>query len=112
MPIIRCTLLTKAFVKRIRRLYYNMAITSVSVLVAMAVGGIEALGLGAAQFQLKGAFWDSVHRLNDKCGILDHCIIALFAMSWVVSIVIYRWGRLDRFEVKTRELVSFGNQFS
>ena len=48
-----------AFVKPMRKLYYNMTITLVSSLVALLIGGIEALGLIADQFGLKGRFWDA-----------------------------------------------------
>jgi high-affinity nickel-transport protein len=46
--------------------------------VAFAVGGIEALGLMAEQFHLKGRFWNFVSRLNDNFGTLDYFIIGLF----------------------------------
>jgi high-affinity nickel-transport protein len=84
-----------AFVKPIRKLYYNLTITGVSVLVALVVGGIEALGLIASQFQLKGAFWGSIGKLNDNFGLLGYFIIGLFAASWVISIAVYKWRRLD-----------------
>jgi nickel/cobalt transporter (NiCoT) family protein len=88
-----------AFVKPIRKLYYNVTITLVSVVVAFAVGGIEALGLMAEQFHLTGRFWKFVGRLNDNFGTLGFFIIGLFAVSWIISIAIYKWRRLDRFEV-------------
>ena len=87
-----------AFVKPIRKLYYNITITSVSVVVAFAVGGIEALGLLAGQLHPKGTFWDWVNRLNEHFGLLGYGIIVVFAMSWVLSIAIYRWRRFDRLE--------------
>ncbi len=90
-----------AFVKPIRKLYYNLTITFVSVVVAFAIGGIEALGLLAGQFHLKGVFWRLVGRLNENFGVLGYCIIALFALCWIVSIAIYKWRRFDRFEVTT-----------
>jgi high-affinity nickel-transport protein len=89
-----------AFVKPIRKLYYNITITFVSVVVAFAVGGIEALGLVAGHFHLKGRFWDFVGRLNDNFGTLGYFIVGLFAISWIISIAIYKWRRIDRFEVK------------
>jgi high-affinity nickel-transport protein len=88
-----------AFVKPIRKLYYNMTITFVSVVVAFAVGGIEALGLVAEQFHLTGRFWNYVVRLNDNFGTLGFFIIGLFAISWVVSVAVYKWRRLEHFEV-------------
>lgn len=84
-----------AFVKPIRKLYYNMTITFVSVVVALVVGGIEGLGLLAAEFHCQGAFWGWVDRLNDNFGTLGYCIVALFAFSWIVSISIYKWRRYD-----------------
>jgi high-affinity nickel-transport protein len=89
-----------AFVKPIRKLYYNMTITLVSVLVALLVGGIEALGLVQGQLDLKGPFWDGIGMLNDNFGAIGYLIIGLFFVSWLVSGVIYRARGYDRVEVK------------
>jgi high-affinity nickel-transport protein len=59
-----------AFVKPIRKLYYNMTITFVSVLVALLVGSIEVLGLAVDQFDLKGPFWDAIGVLTDNFGTI------------------------------------------
>ena len=88
-----------AFVKPIRKIYYNITITLVSVIVAFVVGGIEALGLLAGRFHLTGTFWGFVGKLNENFGVLGYCIVAVFAMSWVVSIAIYKWRRFDELEV-------------
>ncbi len=87
-----------AFVKPIRKLYYNMTITLVSVVVALLVGGIEALGLIADRLKLEGGFWDGVGELNDNFGTLGFVIVGLFVVSWVVSVVIYRIKRYDDIE--------------
>ena len=87
-----------AFVKPIRKLYYNITITSVSVVVALAVGGIEALGLLVSEFHLTGGMWNWVGKLNENFGMLGYCIIALFAVSWILSIAIYKWRRFDDLE--------------
>lgn len=89
-----------AFVKPIRKLYYNMTITLVSVIVAVVVGGIEALGLLAGQFHRQGAFWNMVGKLNENFGTLGYLIIALFVLSWCISIGIYRWRRFDDLELE------------
>ncbi len=89
-----------AFVKPIRKLYYNMTITLVSVIVAFGVGGIEALGLLAGQFRLEGAFWTLIQKLNDNFGLLGYFIVALFVLSWAASVAIYRWRRYDELELK------------
>ncbi len=88
-----------AFVKPVRKLYYNMTITFVSVLVALVVGGIEALGLLAGQFGLNGAFWDAVRSLNGNFGTLGYLIVGIFALSWIASVIFYRWRRLDELEI-------------
>jgi high-affinity nickel-transport protein len=89
-----------AFVKPIRKLYYNITITSISVVVAFAVGGIEALGLLADQFSLTGTPWNVVSKLNSNFGLLGYCIVGLFVLSWIVSIVVYRWRRFDLLELR------------
>jgi nickel/cobalt transporter (NiCoT) family protein len=89
-----------AFVKPIRKLYYNMTITLVSALVALVVGGIEALGLLAGRFHRQGVFWDLVGKLNKNFGTLGYCIVALFALCWCVSICIYKWRRFDDLELE------------
>jgi high-affinity nickel-transport protein len=88
-----------AFIKPVRKLYYNMTITSVSVVVALVVGGVEALGLLAGHFHTGGIFWNAVRRLNNNFSALGYLIIAIFALSWIVSIAIYKWRRLDDLEL-------------
>jgi nickel/cobalt transporter (NiCoT) family protein len=92
-----------AFVKPIRKLYYNITITSVSVVVALAVGGIEALGLLAEQLHLTGGLWSVVGKLNSNFGLLGYCIVGLFAASWVLSIAIYKWRRFDSLELGVKD---------
>jgi len=88
-----------AFVKPVRKLYYNLTITSVSVVVAFAVGGIEALSLLANRFSLEGRFWELVRRISENFGVLGYCIIALFLAAWVFSIGFYKWQRFDDIEL-------------
>jgi nickel/cobalt transporter (NiCoT) family protein len=88
-----------AFVKPIRKLYYNLTITFVSVLIALVVGGVETLGLWAEHFQARGWFWTIVLRLNENFGTLGYFIVGLFALSWVLSIAFYRWRRFDELEL-------------
>ena len=88
-----------AYVKPIRKLYYNLTITFVSVIVAFAVGGIEALGLIAAHFHPTGSFWNLVAKLNNNFGVLGYFVIGLFVLSWVLSIAFYRWRRFDHLKL-------------
>lgn len=87
-----------AFVKPMRKLYYNAVITLISVFVAVAVGGIEAIGVVADQFGLNGGVWDAVKLLNDNFGLLGFIIVALFLASWLVSAALYKLLGYDELE--------------
>jgi high-affinity nickel-transport protein len=89
-----------AYLKPVRKIYYNMTITLVSVIVAVVVGSIEALGLVADKLKLKGLFWDAVGALNENFGTLGYVIIGIFALSWVASVLIYRVKGFDALEVR------------
>jgi len=89
-----------AFVKPVRKLYYNMTITFVSVMVAMLVGGIEALGLISEKFSLTGGLWDLIGELNEQLELLGYLIVAVFIGSWLLSMMIYRLRGYDRLEVQ------------
>jgi nickel/cobalt transporter (NiCoT) family protein len=86
-----------AYRNPMRKLFYNLTITSVSVLVALVVGGIETLGLVAGQFQLDGVFWKAISDLNGNFGVLGYGIVALFVVSWGISFLVYRFKRYDRY---------------
>ena len=88
-----------AFVKPIRKLYYNLTITAVSVVVALLIGSIEVLGLIAEKLALSGGVWDWIAMLNEQFGALGYLIVGLFIISWLVSVSIYRWKGYDRFEI-------------
>jgi high-affinity nickel-transport protein len=87
-----------AFVRPIRKLYYNLTITVVSVLVALLIGGIEALGLLVDQLELKGPIWDFIDMLNDNFNNIGFGIIGLFIAAWLISILIYRIEGYDKLE--------------
>lgn len=84
-----------AFIKPIRKLYYNMAITFVSASVALIVGGIETLGLLVDRLHLAGSFWGLMGKLNDNFGMIGYFIIGGFIASWSASLAFYKWRRLD-----------------
>ncbi len=88
-----------AFVKPIRKLYYNMTITLVSVIVALLIGGVEALGLIGSKLGFDGGFWETIYALNENFGTIGYLIIAVFAVCWLASILIYRLNRFDEMEV-------------
>jgi high-affinity nickel-transport protein len=92
-----------AFAKPLRKLYYNITITSVSVLVALIVGGLETLGLVQGELNLSGPFWNPIASLNNNFGILGYVIIGIFIVSWIVSVLFYKLKRYDDIEVTLSE---------
>jgi len=88
-----------AFLKPIRKLYYNLTITFVSVLAAVAIGGVETLGLIGDRLGLHGALWDAIGGINDNLGLLGYFIVGLFVLCWLISFIIYRVKGYDRIEV-------------
>ncbi len=90
-----------AFVKPIRKLYYNLNITLISVIVAVVVGGIEALSIVATELNLTGVFWDQINVLSDQFGLIGVIIVGLFLASWLISTIIYKVKRYDEIEVHT-----------
>ena len=89
-----------AFIKPIRKLYYNMTITAASVVVAVVVGGLETLNLIGDQLGLTdgGGFWGAIGALNDNFGVLGYVIVGIFVVAWLVSFIVYRLKRYDEIE--------------
>ncbi len=88
-----------AFVKPIRKLYYNITITLMSALVAIVIGGVETLALVSEKLGLTGAIWTGAAALGENFNGLGFAIIGLFVLCWVASFAIYRWKRFDDIEV-------------
>jgi nickel/cobalt transporter (NiCoT) family protein len=84
-----------AFVKPIRRLYYNLVITAASVVVAALIGGIEGLGLIGDQLGLEGSFWDGIGALNGNFSGIGFVIVGVFIFAWIASVIFYRYARLN-----------------
>jgi nickel/cobalt transporter (NiCoT) family protein len=84
-----------AFANPIRKLWYNLTITAVSVVVALLIGGIEALGLISDRLDLEGPFWAAIRELNGSLGGTGFVVIAAFVLCWVASALVYRWKRYD-----------------
>jgi high-affinity nickel-transport protein len=91
-----------AFMKPVRKLYYNITITAVSVAVAVIVGGLEVLNLIGDQLGLTngGGFWGAIGSLNDNFGFLGYLIVGVFIAAWLISYAIYRFNRYDELGVK------------
>lgn len=90
-----------AFMKPMRKLFYNITITSVSVIIAVLVGGIETLGLIQGEYNLSGWFWNPIAAINGDTafGILGFTIIGIFVLAWIVSMSVYKLKRYDEVDV-------------
>ncbi len=82
-----------AFSKPIRKVYYNLIITGLSVAVAFVIGTIEIVGLLSTEFHLHGAFWKTMANFNiNRAGFI---IVAMFVVTWLVALAIWRFGRIE-----------------
>ncbi|MBK4735112.1 HoxN/HupN/NixA family nickel/cobalt transporter [Noviherbaspirillum pedocola] len=75
-----------------RKLYYNMALTFLSMLLAFVIAALGITGLIGEHWQLEGGIWDAVHVAQQNMLTLGYIIIGVFLLSWIVS----RWS--DRFK--------------
>ncbi len=79
-----------AFVDPVRKLWYNLTITGMSVAVALLVGGVEALGLIADKLGLSGAGWRAAATLGRDSTSFGLAVVALFVLSWLASVAVFR----------------------
>lgn len=78
-----------AFLNPIRKIYYNLTLTVISVLVAFAIGGVELLQVLSAELGWRGFFWGWLAGLDfEQLGV---GIVVLFVGAWLISMGIYRW---------------------
>ncbi|MER6137267.1 HoxN/HupN/NixA family nickel/cobalt transporter [Streptomyces sp. NPDC001815] len=82
-----------AFSKPVRKVYYNLTVTGLSVAVALLIGTVELLGLLAERFSLHGEFWDRVAGVD--LNVVGFVIVGLFVATWVVALVVWRVGRIE-----------------
>ncbi len=83
-----------AFAEPVRRVYYNLATTALTVIVAFAVGTVELLAIVPTQLGLHGGFWDWAESVN--LGTLGYFILGVFIVTWLLSVAIWRFGRIGR----------------
>src|SRR5215469_6181462 len=83
-----------AFAKPVRKVYYNLTITGLSVFVAVFIGAIELLGLLAQNAHLDGSFWSFLAGFNiNTAGFV---IVGVFVVTWVVALCIWHFGRIEQ----------------
>ncbi|GAA4392186.1 Nickel transporter NicT [Tsukamurella soli] len=82
-----------AFSRPVRKVYYNLTITGLSVAVALIIGTVELLGLLSGQLDWSGPFWNWIGGLN--INTLGFVIVGLFVVTWAASLLIWRFGRIE-----------------
>jgi len=83
-----------AFSKPLRKVYYNITVTGLSVAVALIIGSIELLGVFATELDLSGGFWAFVAGFDiNRAGFV---IAGLFVVTWLVALLVWRWARIEQ----------------
>ncbi len=83
-----------AFSKPIRKVYYNITITGLSVFVAVFIGAIEAFGLLGQEANLNGGFWSWLAGFDiNKAGFV---IVGVFVVTWLVALAVWHFGRIEQ----------------
>ena len=83
-----------AFAKPVRKVYYNMTITGLSVFVAVFIGAIELLGLVAQNSNLNGSFWSFLANFNiNTAGFV---IVGVFVVTWIIALSVWHFGRIEQ----------------
>jgi nickel/cobalt transporter (NiCoT) family protein len=85
-----------AFVNPIRKLWYNLTITAVSVVVALLIGGVEAMALIGETFGFESGFWRWVNEINGDLASFGFFIVGVFVVAWMLSAMIYWLKGYDR----------------
>ena len=82
-----------AFSNPVRKVYYNITVTSLSVAVALVIGMVELLQVTAAKFSLDGGFWAFLDNLN--FGNIGYVVVALFVATWAFSVILWKTRRIE-----------------
>lgn len=90
-----------AFRQPVRKLYYNLTMTLISIVVALLIGGVEALGLIADKLDLRGPFWDVIGKISDDFGVLGYLIVGVFVAAWLISVLVFRLARFGEVRGET-----------
>ncbi len=82
-----------AFARPVRKVYYNLVITGLSIGAAFIIGTIEILGILTTEAHLHGSFWSVMANFN--INVAGFCIAGLFVLVWAVALAYWRWGEVE-----------------
>ena len=77
----------------VRKVYYNIVITGLSVGVALIIGTFELLGLLAGQLGWSGGFWNWIAGID--LNTIGFVIVGLFALTWIAALLIWKYARIE-----------------
>ncbi|MFY9930454.1 MAG: HoxN/HupN/NixA family nickel/cobalt transporter [Streptosporangiaceae bacterium] len=83
-----------AFAKPVRKVYYNLTITGLSVFVAVFIGTVEILSLIGGEYNLGGGFWSFMGSFNINAA--GFVIVGVFILTWIVALAIWHFGRIEQ----------------
>jgi len=82
-----------AFLNPVRKVYYNLTITGLSIGICVFIGSIEVLGLLSQELHLSGGFWNAVGGFDiNRAGFF---IVGLFVVTWLAAMAVWRFGRIE-----------------
>jgi high-affinity nickel-transport protein len=82
-----------AFSNPVRKVYYNITVTSLSVAVALVIGIVELLQVTAARLSLSGGFWAFLDDLD--FGHIGYAVVGMFVAAWAFSVVVWKARRIE-----------------
>jgi high-affinity nickel-transport protein len=82
-----------AFSRPIRKAFYNLAITGLSVAVALLIGTLELLSVLVDRLRLSGGVWDVVSSVD--LNLVGYVIAGLFVATWAVALAVWRFGHIE-----------------
>jgi nickel/cobalt transporter (NiCoT) family protein len=82
-----------AFARPVRKVYYNLVITALSIGAAFIIGTIEILGILTSEIHLHGVFWNLMANFN--INLAGFCIAGMFILVWAAALLYWRFGKVE-----------------
>jgi high-affinity nickel-transport protein len=83
-----------AFARPVRKIYYNITITALSVAVALIIGTIELIAVFSDKLSLTGGVWGFVSGID--LNYVGYGIVGLFVLTWAIALAVWRFGRIEQ----------------
>jgi nickel/cobalt transporter (NiCoT) family protein len=83
-----------AFAKPVRKIYYNITVTALSVVVALVIGTIELVAVLSDKLSLNGGVWDFISGVD--LNYVGYAIAGVFVLTWAIALAVWRFGRIEQ----------------